>query len=589
MPAVQSRWYVHNILPILIFVCSSVNLTIIRQLMYRYYVIVPKQPNDNDCGVYVCRYILAIFRLCHMNFNNGICEITQHYNNSEQPAFTTLITDNEFFSFGDQDIQDTRKNIQALIRHLHPIYEKLWSAEKKRQTCYRVNTKHALKLEQKRMKMQSYRKNRTEEQKLIDHQKQKVYKTNMSHKQKEHKKKYDRQLYHSKKMAKHDMLAVDEKRLLQEANSASRSVTDTNSMNFQRKLRSHSMRELKATGSGFTPRQLYSKIYLRQQFSIRALPLAISWCKTEFLKLYTTLIVRIAPGTNAAKWSHQTPQPLRMFYSRFDLDSRWKNTSKRFLYGAKGVFSSTGIHPNNFKVRPFTAELEGLASLVQEATGILVTALEIKIYQGDQILMDKNTGIGLLDNLGNPLKLHSNSSTRKHTDTRVDKDGKQLSTDSVCIDQSIATFTVGSSRKLSFHHMTKLEFSDKWIETKPLGQQFDLEHGSLFVLSPQDETPKLFKGTYHKAKHSAKLMGQDISFAFIFRSVKEESWFDSTTHQWTWNKDPNYIQYIPGVITNIENSYVKTGAVSYIHGKLPLEIGGLFNNVADSVRQLEFR
>ena len=321
MPAVQSRWYVHIILPILIIVCSSVNLTFIRQLMYRYYVIVPKQPNDNDCGVYVCRYILAIFRLRHQNFNNGICEITQHYNNDEQPAFRTLITNHEFFSFCDQDIQDTRKNIQALIRHLHPIYEKLWSAEKKRKTCYLVNKNHALKLERKRMKMQSYRQNRTEEQKLIDRQKQKVYKTNMSHKQKEHKKKYDRQVYHSKIMAKHDMLAVEEKRLLQEAHSASTSVTNTNSMNFQRQLRSHSMRELKVTASAFTPRKLFSKMYLRKQFSNLGLPLAIAWCKTEFLKLYTTLIVRIAPGTNAAKWSHQTPQPLRMFYSRFDQDS----------------------------------------------------------------------------------------------------------------------------------------------------------------------------------------------------------------------------------------------------------------------------
>ena len=64
-----------------------------------------------------------------------------------------------------------------------------------------------------------------------------------------------------------------------------------------------------------------------------------------------------------------------------------------------------------------------------------------------------------------------------------------------------------------------------------------LEDGSMFVLLPYDETPILYRKTFHKTQHRALFKGSGISYALVFRSVFEESIFHVHTSNWLWKTD----------------------------------------------------
>ena len=69
-----------------------------------------------------------------------------------------------------------------------------------------------------------------------------------------------------------------------------------------------------------------------------ATSLAVKWCNTDFLDMYKDLIVRIAPLSNPAKHTHQTGQPIRIFYSRTNKNTTWdENVNERALYGVAGI------------------------------------------------------------------------------------------------------------------------------------------------------------------------------------------------------------------------------------------------------------
>ena len=82
--------------------------------------LVPYQENSWDCGVYTCRYALAMLQSWDMPFT-----LSQAKNN-----FQTLITNNQKFKFSGIEITAMRLEMSLLIMNLSSIYQTLKAQEK---------------------------------------------------------------------------------------------------------------------------------------------------------------------------------------------------------------------------------------------------------------------------------------------------------------------------------------------------------------------------------------------------------------------------------------------------------------------------
>ena len=99
-------------------------------------ITVPRQDNGSDCGVFVCRYALAMFKLRHLEFTNKEAGIekgsdsiptghrfTRRTSTRRNGPFSRLITNGEDFDFNCADIRRIRIGYQTFIRNLHPLYD----------------------------------------------------------------------------------------------------------------------------------------------------------------------------------------------------------------------------------------------------------------------------------------------------------------------------------------------------------------------------------------------------------------------------------------------------------------------------------
>jgi hypothetical protein len=101
------------------------------------FIIVPRQDNGSDCGVFVCRYALAMFKLRHLEFTNkeagiekgsdstptGNRRLTRRRKTRSNAPFSKLITNGIEFDFKCDDIHRIRTEYQTFIRNLHPLYD----------------------------------------------------------------------------------------------------------------------------------------------------------------------------------------------------------------------------------------------------------------------------------------------------------------------------------------------------------------------------------------------------------------------------------------------------------------------------------
>jgi hypothetical protein len=85
-------------------------------------ITVPRQDNGSDCGVFVCRYALAIFKLRHLKFTDKDAGIEKGSDLIQEP-FSELITNGKEFDFDCDDIRRIRAEYQNFIRNLHPLYD----------------------------------------------------------------------------------------------------------------------------------------------------------------------------------------------------------------------------------------------------------------------------------------------------------------------------------------------------------------------------------------------------------------------------------------------------------------------------------
>lgn len=99
---------------------------------------IPYQNNSWDCGVYVCRYMYAMYLLRSHKFTYA--EVGQ----SDDNMFRDLITNNAAFRFGSDDIVRIRDEFMMLMERLSVLFFK-WKADDDRQ---RLETRRLKKLEE---------------------------------------------------------------------------------------------------------------------------------------------------------------------------------------------------------------------------------------------------------------------------------------------------------------------------------------------------------------------------------------------------------------------------------------------------------
>jgi Ulp1 family protease len=96
------------------------------------FIIVPRQDNGSDCGVFVCRYALAMFKLRHLEFTNKEAGLTGQKMRGNAP-FSKLITYGEEFHFDCGDIHRIRVEYQTSIRNLHQMFDQFTKKKEDKQ------------------------------------------------------------------------------------------------------------------------------------------------------------------------------------------------------------------------------------------------------------------------------------------------------------------------------------------------------------------------------------------------------------------------------------------------------------------------
>ena len=334
------------------------------------------------------------------------------------------------------------------------------------------------------------------------------------------------------------------------------------------------------------PKKFTIQSFYNEEIDIRATSLAVRWCQTDFLNMYKDLIVRIAPLSNAAKFSHQTGQPFRIFYSRKNSTTCWDdNVNERALYGVAGIMTTTCYDMNEFRVLPFSTLIKELANRIQDKHNIVVSSLEIKVYQGKDVFTENSTGRPITNNSGKYIRTDCNSRTGLHNDHLFDLEGVQSAKDTSVGDQNVVTLTIGSTRQLTFVNVVSNR-NNKWTVTGK-NKVYDLKHGCTFNLVPDDEIPLCVNGLYYKTQHSARFIEQGMSFAFVFRRVDTNGYFDNITNTWNWKMENSRAikEHVSTHIKKFTNACARPTAAKGDCGLLN-EIEEMKNNVSKFVSSL---
>ena len=246
--------------------------------------------------------------------------------------------------------------------------------------------------------------------------------------------------------------------------------------------------------------------------------------------------------------NYQSQQAIQVFYGDNCPQSDISNVATcQYVYGPLAVLKSTGAHPtNDYRVYPFTDELYDLTRklfyllTIKRLNSREFNSMEVKIYIGDDMFEDE-AGNLIEDANGFPLRAGCNKCVNSHNDLVFNDDGVQSASDTACGTQHTVTLSIGSTRQITFEHMTKKIDERCWSKSGPdTNKTFDLDHGSLFVLAPEDDKPTKIRRTgeiLHKTKHRVDFQGKGVSIAFVFRCVDKSSKFDTITNQWLWNDE----------------------------------------------------
>ena len=95
-------------------------------------MVVPQQTNDCDCGVFVCRFAYAMFKLRHLQFSYsdaGLHPLKRASKQISENVFQQLITNGNLFDFNMDGMFRLRENFKNLIWKLH-LLSKKWNRDK---------------------------------------------------------------------------------------------------------------------------------------------------------------------------------------------------------------------------------------------------------------------------------------------------------------------------------------------------------------------------------------------------------------------------------------------------------------------------
>ena len=95
------------------------------------FIAVPQQTNDSDCGVFVCRFAYAMFKLRHLQFSYfdaGLHPLKRASKQISENVFQQLITNGNLFDFNMDGMFRLRENFKNLIWTLH-LFSKKWKNE----------------------------------------------------------------------------------------------------------------------------------------------------------------------------------------------------------------------------------------------------------------------------------------------------------------------------------------------------------------------------------------------------------------------------------------------------------------------------
>ena len=211
---------------------------------------------------------------------------------------------------------------------------------------------------------------------------------------------------------------------------------------------------------------------LRTAFTKKAEQSCIRFIKKQIKDFQEKMIMPIRPMWNSARLNVQSPQALRMFFSKSAItDTSTTNcpsgTSKLFCYGLSGMMNSTCPDPRCFKIFKIEKSLDALlckiSKIVQNSLrlkhgwdqSVDFNSVELKFYFGSDICK----GIRGAD--GNLFKCNNNKMIGEHVDCQFFENGKQSSRDSADGYHPIATVTIGVTRELKFFEQTKKKASGK--------------------------------------------------------------------------------------------------------------------------------
>jgi hypothetical protein len=204
------------------------------------------------------------------------------------------------------------------------------------------------------------------------------------------------------------------------------------------------------------------------------------------------MILPIHPLWNEARLNFESPQAIRMFFSKTSGCDNERDFAIRYFYGKGGLMNSIGPDPSMFRVfkidNSLMSLMDSVSNTIQKylnfrmpgdfAGKVEFNSVELKFYLGPDICK----GIKGYD--GKYLRCDTNKKIGLHADCQFNDEGVQFQTDSAVGNHPIATVSIGNTRKLSFFEQKKT--NGKWQKKNKVQYvtSFDLDHNSLFVLLP---------------------------------------------------------------------------------------------------------
>jgi hypothetical protein len=214
-----------------------------------------------------------------------------------------------------------------------------------------------------------------------------------------------------------------------------------------------------------------SSFLMKRAFTKESEISCIRFIKRQFKKKFRhKMVMPIKPNRNSVRLNIQSPQAMRMFFSKSARPDDCCGLSSRFFYGQAGLLKSMGPDPRQMKVFGVKKCLENLIKDVSKKVqkslklrfgwegSVDFNSVELKFYFG------RNVCHGIKGANRKVFKCDNNKNIGQHVDCRFLEGGGQASADSADGYHPIATATIGGGTAAEFLQTKE----NKWKMAKRL-------------------------------------------------------------------------------------------------------------------------